>query len=67
MPRSNDSEIVQREVFGPVLTLQTFTGEDEAVALANSTAYGLSGIVYTGSRGACRARRARGAAGTSCG
>jgi betaine-aldehyde dehydrogenase/5-carboxymethyl-2-hydroxymuconic-semialdehyde dehydrogenase len=54
-PRSNDSEIVQREVFGPVLTFQTFTDEDEAVALANSTAYGLSGIVYTGS--AARAKR----------
>jgi betaine-aldehyde dehydrogenase/5-carboxymethyl-2-hydroxymuconic-semialdehyde dehydrogenase len=49
-PRSNDSEIVQREVFGPVLTFQSFSDEDEAVALANSTAYGLSGIVYTGSR-----------------
>jgi acyl-CoA reductase-like NAD-dependent aldehyde dehydrogenase len=50
-PKSNDSEIVQREVFGPVLTLQTFSGEDEAVALANSTEYGLSGIVYTSSLG----------------
>src|SRR5262249_53306217 len=49
VPRSNDSEIVQREVFGPVLTFQTFVGEEEAVHLANSTAYGLSGIVYTGS------------------
>ena len=49
VPRSNESEIVQREVFGPVLTFQTFADEDEAVALANSTAYGLSGIVYTGS------------------
>jgi betaine-aldehyde dehydrogenase/5-carboxymethyl-2-hydroxymuconic-semialdehyde dehydrogenase len=49
-PRSNDSEIVQREVFGPVLTLQTFRGEEEGLALANSTEYGLSGIVYTGSR-----------------
>jgi betaine-aldehyde dehydrogenase/5-carboxymethyl-2-hydroxymuconic-semialdehyde dehydrogenase len=49
VPRSNDSEIVQREVFGPVLTLQTFADEDEAIALANSTRYGLSGIVYTGS------------------
>ena len=49
VPRSNDSEIVQREVFGPVLTFQTFSDEDEAVALANSTPYGLSGIVYTGS------------------
>ncbi len=50
-PRSNDSEIVQREVFGPVLTFQTFTGEEEAIELANSTEYGLSGIVYTGSAG----------------
>jgi len=49
VPRSNESEIVQHEVFGPVLTFQTFVGEDEAVALANSTRYGLSGIVYTGS------------------
>jgi betaine-aldehyde dehydrogenase/5-carboxymethyl-2-hydroxymuconic-semialdehyde dehydrogenase len=48
-PRANDSEIVQREVFGPVLTLQTFAREDEGIALANSTRYGLSGIVYTGS------------------
>jgi betaine-aldehyde dehydrogenase/5-carboxymethyl-2-hydroxymuconic-semialdehyde dehydrogenase len=54
-PRSNDSEIVQREVFGPVLTYQTFTGDAEAVALANSTRYGLSAIVYTGSEE--RARR----------
>jgi betaine-aldehyde dehydrogenase/5-carboxymethyl-2-hydroxymuconic-semialdehyde dehydrogenase len=50
VPRSNESEIVQREVFGPVLTVQTFRDEDEAVALANSTRYGLSGIVYTGSQ-----------------
>jgi acyl-CoA reductase-like NAD-dependent aldehyde dehydrogenase len=49
-PRSNDSEVVQREVFGPVLTFQTFRDEREAVALANSTAYGLSGIIYTGSQ-----------------
>ena len=49
-PRSNDSEIVQREVFGPVLTFQTFRDEDDAVALANSTRYGLSGIIYTGSQ-----------------
>jgi acyl-CoA reductase-like NAD-dependent aldehyde dehydrogenase len=49
-PASNDSEIVQYEVFGPVLTLQTFIDEADAVRLANSTAYGLSAIVYTGSR-----------------
>jgi acyl-CoA reductase-like NAD-dependent aldehyde dehydrogenase len=49
VPRSNESEIVQREVFGPVLTYQTFADEAEAIALANSTEYGLSAIVYTGS------------------
>jgi acyl-CoA reductase-like NAD-dependent aldehyde dehydrogenase len=49
-PRSNASEVVQREVFGPVLTFQTFADEREAIALANSTAYGLSAIVYTGSQ-----------------
>ena len=48
-PASNDAEVVQNEVFGPVLTLQTFSDEAEAVRLANSTAYGLSSIVYTGS------------------
>jgi acyl-CoA reductase-like NAD-dependent aldehyde dehydrogenase len=50
-PASNDAEIVQREVFGPVLTLQTFGDEEESVSLANSTQYGLSGIVFTGSMG----------------
>ncbi len=50
-PRSNESEIVQREVFGPVLTLQTFRDEAEGIGLANSTEYGLAGIVYTGSLG----------------
>jgi acyl-CoA reductase-like NAD-dependent aldehyde dehydrogenase len=49
-PRSNASEVVQREVFGPVLTFQTFRDEADAVTLANSTAYGLSAIVYTGSQ-----------------
>jgi betaine-aldehyde dehydrogenase/5-carboxymethyl-2-hydroxymuconic-semialdehyde dehydrogenase len=48
-PKSNDSEIVQREVFGPVLTIQSFTSEAEAAQLANSTAYGLSAIIYTSS------------------
>jgi acyl-CoA reductase-like NAD-dependent aldehyde dehydrogenase len=50
-PRSNDAEIVQREVFGPVLTLQSFADEQQAIELANSTAYGLAAIIYTGSMG----------------
>jgi aminomuconate-semialdehyde/2-hydroxymuconate-6-semialdehyde dehydrogenase len=44
------AEILTNEVFGPVLTLQRFADEDEAVAMANSTEYGLAGIVYTGDR-----------------
>jgi aminomuconate-semialdehyde/2-hydroxymuconate-6-semialdehyde dehydrogenase len=46
----HDAEIVQHEVFGPILTIQRFSGEDEGVALANDTTYGLSAIVYTGDR-----------------
>jgi betaine-aldehyde dehydrogenase/5-carboxymethyl-2-hydroxymuconic-semialdehyde dehydrogenase len=49
-PRSNDAEIVQREIFGPVLTLQTFVDEDEAIELANSTEYGLTAMVFTSDR-----------------
>ena len=49
-PASNDSEVVQSEIFGPVLTLQTFSSEDEAIAMANSTSYGLSALVWTTNR-----------------
>ncbi|MFE9496598.1 aldehyde dehydrogenase [Streptomyces collinus] len=45
---AQDSEIVQEEVFGPVLTMQTFTTEDEAVRLANDTRFGLAATVATG-------------------
>lgn len=41
-------EISQKEVFGPVLTWQTFTSDDEAIAVANSTAYGLAGTLFCG-------------------
>jgi aminomuconate-semialdehyde/2-hydroxymuconate-6-semialdehyde dehydrogenase len=49
------AEVLQQEVFGPVLTLQAFSSEAQAVELANSTTYGLAAIVYTGDRE--RARR----------
>jgi acyl-CoA reductase-like NAD-dependent aldehyde dehydrogenase len=44
---SNDSRVVQEEVFGPVLTVQPFDTEDEAIELANSTPYGLASGVQT--------------------
>jgi acyl-CoA reductase-like NAD-dependent aldehyde dehydrogenase len=43
---AQDSEIVQNEVFGPVLTVQSFEDDDEAIALANGTDYGLGGVCY---------------------
>ncbi|MCX4531844.1 aldehyde dehydrogenase [Streptomyces sp. NBC_01669] len=45
---AQDSEVVQEEVFGPVLTLQTFATEQEAVALANDTRFGLAATLATG-------------------
>ncbi|MES0824536.1 aldehyde dehydrogenase [Ruegeria sp. SCP11] len=42
-----DSDLFQNEVFGPVLAVTTFQDEEEAVALANSTVYGLSSGVWT--------------------
>ena len=42
-----ESELAQTEVFGPVLSIIPFDGEEQAIAIANSTAYGLSGYVFT--------------------
>jgi betaine-aldehyde dehydrogenase len=39
--------IVQEEIFGPVLTVETFDTEEEAIRLANDTVYGLAGAVWT--------------------
>ena len=44
---AQDSEIVQREVFGPVVTVQRFSDEAQALAWANGVDYGLSASVWT--------------------
>ena len=43
-------EIAQREVFGPVLTWQTFRNDEEAADLANNTSYGLAGTLFSRDR-----------------
>lgn len=48
---TSDMRIAQEEVFGPVLVVQTFEDEDEAVALANDVEYGLAAAVWTSDLG----------------
>ncbi|MFI9772036.1 aldehyde dehydrogenase family protein [Streptomyces sp. NPDC052415] len=54
-----DSALLQQEIFGPVVFLVPFDGEEEAVRLVNDTPYGLSGAVHTGDieRGVSFAKR----------
>ena len=49
--------IAQEEIFGPVLAIQPYDGEDDAVRIANDTAYGLAGGVWSGDQERAIARR----------
>ncbi|MFT4430262.1 betaine-aldehyde dehydrogenase [Bacillus sp. A1] len=43
----SDMRIVQEEIFGPVLTVESFSSEEEVIRLANDTIYGLAGAVWS--------------------
>ncbi|GIG53804.1 NAD-dependent succinate-semialdehyde dehydrogenase [Demequina activiva] len=43
----DDADLLEEEIFGPVLAIQTFTSEEEAVAMANDTQFGLVAYAYT--------------------
>jgi aminomuconate-semialdehyde/2-hydroxymuconate-6-semialdehyde dehydrogenase len=60
----DDADLLRNEVFGPVLALQPFGDDEEAVAIANATDYGLAATIYSGSPQRARHLAARISAGT---
>jgi acyl-CoA reductase-like NAD-dependent aldehyde dehydrogenase len=58
---TSDMTIAREEIFGPVVSVMTYEDEDDALRIANSTSYGLSGAIYTADaeRGYGLARRVR--------
>ena len=42
-----DATVAQEEIFGPVLAVSTYNSEDEAIAIANNSIYGLNGAIFS--------------------
>lgn len=59
-----DSEIVMSEVFGPVLTMQTFKTDEEVIEIANATEFGLAAVIVSGNKEHAKAVASQVVAGT---
>lgn len=60
----NDATVAREEIFGPVLAILPYDSEEEAIAIANDTEYGLAAYVWSGDRARARRVAARLQAGT---